>query len=664
MGLLEEARERTETQENQTNDFGGSLLDEARAKKSGFSRAEEPQPVQEEKSFFQSVGDFFTGNDRATEKTDRLPELSEDNGLLFGESGAKIAAIAPAIMTATDPNEIAKIITKNFENVGVTYDKDAQGNIYPILANNKTGAVAQVNRPGLSGFDVLQGLGLMAAYSPAGRATTVTGAIARNAATEAGIQGVQSAVGGDFDGNEVALAGGLGGTIQAAGNTAGAAKRLLTKTDELSPEQQIVQSAKANDIPVMTSDALPPQTFVGKTGQQLTEKIPVLGTGGNREAQQIKRIEAVDRLAERYGEFSYDAIVNSLKSQKDRVKTAAGSVLEKTGNQLDEVGTVPLSKTRATLDDVIEELNKPGVIKNNTFMQDIDELVKAIDEAPQTFTMVKENRTLFREIANGADKVERSQMSTKAKAMLKRIEYALGQDMKEFAKIHLDDSGFTKWERANRVWADEAKKLTRTKLKNVLDNGDVTPESVKRMLFSKNQSELDMLYSSLTPQGRSNARSAIVSKMFEDMSRRQSGVTPNALVGEMKKNSRQIQAFFKGDERKRINGLRKALEATTRAQDAAVSTPTGQQLIGAAAGGAAIVEPTIAAGAGALGLIGRLYDSPVVRDSLIKLHSLPPRSTQFEQVLGDMLVHVNSAAQAARSVASAQEQRLDRQAAQ
>lgn len=621
------------------------------------------EPMQE-KSFFRSVGNFFTGNDRATEKTDRLPELSEDNGLLFGESGAKIAAIAPAIMTATDPNEIAKIITKNFENVGVTYDKDAQGNIYPILANNKTGAVAQVNRPGLSGFDVLQGLGLMAAYTPAGKATTVAGAVARNAATEGLIQGAQELSGGDFDGDEVALAAGLGGGIQALGNAAGVGKRLLTKTDELTPEQQLVKSAQANDIPLMTSDALPPQTFVGKTGQQLTEKIPVLGTGAKREAQQIKRVEAIDRLAEKYGEFSYDAIVGSLKAQKDRIKNAAGSVLEKTGNQLDEVGAVPLAKTRAVLADVSEEMSKKGVIKNNNFMADVDELIKAIDEAPQSFTMVKENRTLFREIANGADKAERSQLSSRAKSMLKRIEYALGQDMKDFAKTNLDDAGFSKWERANRVWADEAKKLTKTKLKNVLDKGDVTPEAVQRMLFSQNRSELDLLYSSLTPKGRSNARSAIISKMFEDMSKRQSGVTPNALTGEMKKHSAQIQAFFRGDERKALNGLRKALDATKRAQDAAVSTPTGQQLIGAAAGGAVIVEPTIAAGAGTLGLVGRLYDSPAVRDALIKLHSLPPGSTRFEQALGDVLGLVNSASQSARSAASAPEQKRDIQVSQ
>lgn len=613
------------------------------------AQAEFAEPRDE--SSFSRFKNAVTGNDRATEKTDRLPELSEDNGLLFGESGVKIAAIAPAVMTATDPNEIAKIITKNFDNVGVTYDKDKEGNIYPILANNKTGAVAQVNRPGLSGFDVLQGLGLMAAYTPAGKAATIPAAVAKNAGLETVIQGVQALSGGDFDGDEVALAGGIGGLAQATGQAAGGIKKLLSKADDITPEQQLVRAGHEANIPVTTSDALPPQTFTGKHAQQMVEKIPVTGTGGVREGQQIKRVAAVDKLANDYGEYSYDAIVGSLKAQKDRVKSAAGNVLEKTGAQLDEVGEVTLYNTKGAISDALEELNKKGVMKNNAFAQDIDDLVRAMDEAPQSFTMLKENRTLFRDIANGADKAERSQLSSRAKSLLKDIEMGMTKDMKIFAQDHLTENGFKKWERANRVWADEAQKLTKTKLKNILDKGDVTPESVKRMLFSQNRSELDMLYSSLTANGRKNARSAVISKMFEDMSKRQSGISPNALVGEMKKNSRQIQSFFKGDERKRLTGLKKVLEATTRAQDASVSTPSGQQLLGAVVGAGAIVEPTVAGAAGTIGALGRLYETPFLRNALLKLHSLQPQSSRFQQVLDETLRHVNSAAQATKGEA-------------
>ena len=58
-------------------------------------------------------------------------------------------------------------------------------------------------------------------------------------------------------------------------------------------------------------------------------------------------------------------------------------------------------------------------------------------------------------------------------------------------------------------------------------------------------------------------------------------MTPNAFATEMKKFQPQINTFFKGEERKQLEGLQRLLDATRRAQDAAVTTPTGQQVLGA-----------------------------------------------------------------------------------
>jgi hypothetical protein len=168
-----------------------------------LEQAPEGYDIVEPKGITGKVTDFFTGNDRATELTDRLPELSEPNGLFFGEDGGKVAKVIPALLTTLDPQGIQNIITNNFENIGVTYNKDAQGNMFPILRNNKTGAVAQINRPGMSKLDLMQGLGLAAAFTPAGRAGlgtagTIAGAAKvglSSAATQAGLSGYQEAVG-------------------------------------------------------------------------------------------------------------------------------------------------------------------------------------------------------------------------------------------------------------------------------------------------------------------------------------------------------------------------------------------------------------------------------------------------------------------------------------
>lgn len=174
----------------------------------GFAKQED---FPEEKSVFQSVSDFVTGDDRATELTDRLPEIGTGSGLLGGEDKAKVASITPALMSTIDPNGIVEVITNNFENVGVAYNKDAQGNTFPILRNNKTGAVAQVNKPGMSALDVLQGIGLAAAFTPAGRAgLKTTGALAGAAkvglasgVTQGGLNAVQQASGREASLSEI-----------------------------------------------------------------------------------------------------------------------------------------------------------------------------------------------------------------------------------------------------------------------------------------------------------------------------------------------------------------------------------------------------------------------------------------------------------------------------
>ena len=164
----------------------------------GGVSSEQVQPV-EERGFLGSVSDFFTGEDRATRATQLLPELQ---GLFFGEDEAAIAKTTAGLLTATNPQEMAKIIQANHPNIGI--QSDEKGNL--IGGNNKTGAKAVLNKPGLSPIDFIQGAGLAAAFTPAGR--VAGGAVrvgAAAGATSAGIEGLQALVGGEFNIEQVAL---------------------------------------------------------------------------------------------------------------------------------------------------------------------------------------------------------------------------------------------------------------------------------------------------------------------------------------------------------------------------------------------------------------------------------------------------------------------------
>jgi hypothetical protein len=156
-----------------------------------------------------------------------LPELGQ-SGLLSGEDKLKIAAIAPVLVTTTNPQEISQIIRSNFPNVG--QQQDEKGN--ELLVNQKTGARAIINKPGISQLDILQALGIGAAYLPSsgasGLAASVPGKIAASGlaagATETAIQGAQKAAGGEFNPEQVAASTAFGAGGEAIGLGARAAR--------------------------------------------------------------------------------------------------------------------------------------------------------------------------------------------------------------------------------------------------------------------------------------------------------------------------------------------------------------------------------------------------------------------------------------------------------
>jgi len=410
---------------------------------------------------------------------------------------------------------------------------------------------------------------------------------------------------------------------------------------------RLVSEGKAAGVPVLTTDAIPPKTFAGKIAQQTAEKIPVAGTAPVRESQQLMRQKAVQDVADKYGEFSYDAIIESLKSQKNKIKSAAGTVLSNTGSKLDDIGAIPTSRTQTAISKTSELLSKPNVIKSSDAMENLTKLMDALQE-PQTFTSLKENRTAFREIVEATDKADKSQLTSRAKALLVKVENGMTDDMTAFAKSNLPAKEFNSWQKANSIYAEQAKTLTKTKLKNILDKGDITPETVTTMLFSGKPSEQKLLYQSLTTSGRDNARSAIISKVVNDISKRQSGFSPNSFASELKKYGSQVDVFFKGNEKKQLEGLRRVLDATRRAQDAAVTTPTGQQLIGGLSVTGLYLDPAAALGtAGTLGGLARLYESAPVRSALLKLGSSPSRSDIYGPALLAAQIALSDAVQKA-----------------
>jgi hypothetical protein len=287
----------------------------------------------------------------------QLPEVAQLGTRKFlppaeGVRGAaKNAGVTAAILTTSDPAEIAKMLAAQNPDVGITYAPDGA----LIATNNANGAQAVINRPGASYMDILQTLGLASAFTPIGGlaagATAVPLMAARTAitetakkkalneatkaavgtmtvgsgVTEGALQAGQSLAGGEFNAGDVALSAAAGaipeyiakpvvgattkllpGSLQEAKNvlpTSLGGKSTQEAAKEIAPATitQALQYAEDTGKKIATSDALfekltPPLKIFFK----MAERIPLTGLGSTRVKQQAQRADTLTELAHEY----------------------------------------------------------------------------------------------------------------------------------------------------------------------------------------------------------------------------------------------------------------------------------------------------------------------------------------------------------------------------
>lgn len=165
--------------------------------------------------FLESVGEMVTGTRRATQATQTLPEWTAMPEL----NQMSVASFKTALGTLlSNPSETVQILQANFP--GVQVRQDEKGNfILRSSVNQQEYAIP----PGISVGDIPRILGGFLAFTPAGRATTIPGAVAAGAGTQAVIEATQAGTGGRFDTGEVATAGVAGGAGQVLQRTVQAA---------------------------------------------------------------------------------------------------------------------------------------------------------------------------------------------------------------------------------------------------------------------------------------------------------------------------------------------------------------------------------------------------------------------------------------------------------
>jgi hypothetical protein len=156
--------------------------------------ASQPKPM----GFLEGIVESVTGRARATPETQALPEWTSMPEL----NQMSVASFKTALGTLlSNPKETVQILQANFP--GVQIRQDAKGN---YLLRSSVDQKEYAIPPGFTMGDIPRAAGAVAAFTPAGRAMTIPGAIVAGGATQAAIEASQAATGGEFNKGEVVTA--------------------------------------------------------------------------------------------------------------------------------------------------------------------------------------------------------------------------------------------------------------------------------------------------------------------------------------------------------------------------------------------------------------------------------------------------------------------------
>ena len=495
------------------------------------------------------------------------------------------------------------------------------------------------------------------------RLSSILSGTSQNVAKIMAAAPVTQAVGGGTSGGvgQGAAELGYGPVVQTIASIAGGlfgGKTSNIKTEPISIDtKNTVRLAEDLNVPVLTSDVRSPETFAGKWLQRTSESIPAAGTGNIRANQQSARVNSVQDLASSWGV--------DLGNDVDVISTVAGDLLRKRGNllkqytstkssvidsqQLQDAGVVDVSKTINAIDQELDTLMKLRSTQTAPVIERLKDWRAALlgertVKAPNGKTIIVQDgqnlqsiEQLRKFIGEAFADPSLASVKTIGNKALNRIYAPLRDDMGAFIKTYGNRNDLKKWQVSNARLSELAGELDNSIFKSVLKKGEVSPEEVTRLLFSKKPSDIKLLFKNLDNIGRANAKTAIITDMFKKSINANESVSPEVFKTQIKKMSNTLGVFFNEKELNSIQGLGRVLALTKRAGEASVLPPTGAVLqipiitgfLTQSFGG---VGSGLVAAVG-IGAVARVLESAPVRNLLIKLPKTKPGSKQEAEIV-------------------------------
>lgn len=407
--------------------------------------------------------------------------------------------------------------------------------------------------------------------------------------------------------------------------------RSVTSPRAASAEAQVVRTGEQEGVRTFTTDIAPPKTGIGRVAQSIGERIPYAGMGGPRAAQQQERVDLVRRVADEFGAASGDALLDEVAENlaQTRGKIVRGLTARK-DRIIDSVqGGVESPQAVRAIDEQLTRLAENFDPADAAPVVERLQRLRGLLTEGRSLRAIEENRRLLGDAFKGSDNASIRTFGEKA---VRSIYDPLRSDMTNAIRKELGEEAASRFTNTNNRLAGMVKDLESSTYKRVLSDADTTPERVRTLLFSQKPSDVRRLNEGLSATGKRRAQSAIIAEAIERAGGLEgiAQLSPQKFANTLGKFGENIGIVFSPADAQRLQGIQRLLQSTQRASVASVTPPTGavnqMPLI------AAIVTDALGTAGGAIttgalaGWSARLYESPLVRDRLIRLAKTKPGS--------------------------------------
>lgn len=485
--------------------------------------------------------------------------------------------------------------------------------------------------------------------------------------------GVQGALSGVVepaaDGSErlrnAAVGGGLGtvGGSVIEGVAAPIRRGINARNGELNiteGQREVLEAGERENVPVFYDDLA--EGGAARRLGTINERVPFVGGSGGRLDQNAAQRSAVtgrveslkDEVRSLGGDPNeiFDTLQEGLQDRLSRVQRESSRRFRAVAQKLDSGGTF---LPKRSLDYVTEALAREQA-RGSLANQGLVDALNRLKDSPQmgqggTFTEVKDLRKFIAdEISSfytGAD----VNVGSRGVEVLQGLKRAIERDMEEQA-FRVDRVAWRQFRDANKFYQENIVPFKERGLRELVRSNE--PERAYRWLFASGvpESRAKRMYSNLTPKGRASVRLGMVLDAFEKAGGDEAqSFSAAKFATELEKRDNVIGTFFRGTERREIEGLVKLMRATQRAGQVAENPPTGQRLVDFALAGTAVANLPAAAtiGSGSALLTG-LFQSGTGRNLLLAVGRSRPGTQAYDQAVARLQSYV--ARTSARSASS------------